>query len=215
MIETLLYVCSSNPGKLREFRAAALPEELLQNRLRIEALPLLEQIPAPAETGASFLENASLKARFYSGFTSELVFADDSGLAVEALGGAPGVLSARFAGEDATDEANNDLLLRRMAEITERTAFFECVIALARARQVLRTFKGSVRGQILREPSLGAHGFGYDPLFFYPPFHKSFAELETQEKWKVSHRGEAFRQMLNHLSQQNISVMGADNSVDY
>ena len=205
MRETLLYACSSNAGKLREFRGAALPSGL-QGRLRVEALPSLGQIPPPAETGASFLENASLKAAFYSRFTRELVFADDSGLVVDALGGAPGIVSARFAGEDATDEANNDLLLRQMIEITKRTASFECVVALARSGQILRTFTGSVGGQILLERSGGEHGFGYDPLFFYPPLHKSFGELEMEEKWKVSHRGEAFREMLEYLSEQNIAV---------
>ncbi len=182
----MLYACSSNPGKLREFR--------------VPPLPGLERIPAPVESGSSFEENASTKAAFYSGFSTELVFADDSGLSVDALDGAPGIYSARFAGQGATDEANNDLLLRCMSEIHQRTASYECVIALAQAGRVLQTFSGSVRGEVLSRRSAGTHGFGYDPLFFFPPLNKSFAELDPEQKWQVSHRGKAFRLMLQYLS---------------
>lgn len=166
----------------------------------IAPLPQIKQITAPDETGSTFEENAVLKARYYSGFTSELVFSDDSGLEVDALGGEPGVHSARFAGLGASDRANNDLLLTRLSAVDDRAARFVCVIALTRAGQSLRVFRGEVSGRILREPR-GENGFGYDPLFFYPPFGKSFAEVVPEEKFNVSHRGKALRKLLGFLTE--------------
>ncbi len=168
----------------------------------IESLPNIKQIPAPDETGSTFAENAQLKARYYSGFTPELVFAEDSGLEVDALNGDPGIYSARFAGPGAGDQANNDLLLNRLRGAGDRSARFVSVVALARAGQILETFRGEVNGQILREPR-GQNGFGYDPLFFYPPFAKSFAEVTAEEKLRVSHRGEALRKLLEYLSRNS------------
>jgi XTP/dITP diphosphohydrolase len=192
----LLYACSTNPGKLREFELAAL--QCRGSDLRIVPLPNLKSIPAPKEAGQTFEENAALKAEYYSGFTDELVLADDSGLTVEALGGAPGVRSARFAGLDATADANNNLLLDRLNVETHRTASFVCVVALARSGALLKSFRGEVSGEILTAPR-GASGFGYDPLFFYPPFGRSFGEIDAEEKFSVSHRGHAIRQLVDYL----------------
>ncbi len=195
----ILFACSTNAGKLREFAFAAnsAPD------LTIEPLAILGSVPAPEENGATFEENARIKAIYYSGFTQESVFADDSGLEVDALSGAPGVISARYAGPDATDEANNALLLRNLESIAQRTGRFVCVIALARQGKVLQTFRGAVEGEILRA-ARGANGFGYDPLFYYPPFACSFAELAPEQKFAVSHRGIAVRSMLDSLSQENL-----------
>jgi XTP/dITP diphosphohydrolase len=188
-----IWCATGNPGKLREFRLAGeLPG------VDIEALPDLRSIPAPEETGATFEENAGLKAAFYSRFAPGPLFADDSGLAVDALGGEPGVYSARYAGEHATDEANNRLVLERLGDNPHRTARFICVIALAQGGSVVETFRGEVEGQLLREPR-GASGFGYDPLFYYPPFGCSFGEVDGERKFAVSHRGNAVRAMLHYL----------------
>ena len=119
---------------------------------------------------------------------------DDSGLEVDALGGAPGVYSARFAGPHATDEANNQLLLDRMRGVTDRTARFVCVVALAKSGRLVRTFRGEVEGRLLEAPR-GANGFGYDPLFFYPPFGCTFGEAPLERKMEVSHRAQALRKM--------------------
>lgn len=189
-----LYACSSNPGKLKEFALAP---------CAIEPLPNLRDIAPPEETGVTFEENARLKAAYYSGFTPELVFADDSGLEVNSLGGAPGIYSARYAGPHATDAENNSLLLRNLANATGRSARFLCVIAVARQGHVLQTFRGAVDGEILPLPR-GGGGFGYDPLFFYSPWGCSFAELPPERKFAVSHRGNALRSLCLWLSQENL-----------
>jgi XTP/dITP diphosphohydrolase len=195
----ILYACSSNPGKLREFALAA-------PGVPIEPLPHLPDIPAPDETGSTFEENARLKAVYYSAFTPELVFADDSGLEVDALAGAPGVHSARYAGPNATDAENNALLLEALANAARRSARFVCFLALARQGQVLQIFRGAVDGEILPAPR-GAGGFGYDPLFFYPPFDCSFAELAPEQKFAVSHRGNALRALSAWLSQEKLPAV--------
>lgn len=185
---------TGNPGKLREFRLAG---ELLG--VEVEALPDLKSIAAPEETGATFEENARLKAEYYSRFTTDLLFADDSGLEVDALGGEPGVYSARYAGVHATDEENNRLVLERLGDNPHRTARFVCVIALARGGETVATFRGEVEGELLHE-ARGPAGFGYDPLFYYPSFGCSFGEVEGEKKFGVSHRGNAVRAMLKYLS---------------
>ncbi|HTU44562.1 MAG TPA: RdgB/HAM1 family non-canonical purine NTP pyrophosphatase [Bryobacteraceae bacterium] len=195
-----VYACSSNPGKLREFALAA-------PGVRVETLPNLGNIAPPEETGTTFEENARLKAVYYSALTPELIFADDSGLEVDALAGAPGVHSARYAGPHATDAENNALLLRNLGNQARRSARFVCVIALAHLGQVLQTFSGSVDGEILLAPR-GAGGFGYDPLFFYPPFGCSFAELVPEQKFAVSHRGNALRSLARYLSEEKLSSVG-------
>ena len=183
---------TSNPGKLREFQLA------LRNHFDVQPVPGLSGIAPPEETGQTFEDNAIAKALYYSRFCDHPVFADDSGLAVDALAGAPGVYSARYAGPDATDEANNRLLLERMHGIENRTARFVCVIALAQRGELLHTFRGEVEGRLATEPR-GPNGFGYDPLFFYPPFGHTFGETPLPEKMKVSHRARALAQLREWL----------------
>jgi XTP/dITP diphosphohydrolase len=195
-VNRVLYYCSSNPGKLREFALAA--GQYPDLPYCIAPLPELNEIEPPPENGATFEENACVKAQYYSRFTPELVFADDSGLEVDALGGAPGVHSARFAGAGVTEAANNNLLLEKLRGVANRTARFVCVIALARAGNRIATFRGVVEGEILHE-ARGAHGFGYDPLFFYPPFNCSFGEVSAPRKFGVSHRGQALRALFDYL----------------
>ncbi len=168
------------------------------SEVRLEPLPDLQSISPPRETGSTFEENAILKAVYYSDFTSELVLADDSGLSVDALNGAPGVHSARYAGPEASDEENNNLLLRDLAASAHREARFICVLALARQRQLIATQLGSVEGRILLAPR-GENGFGYDPLFFYPPLNNSFGEISAEAKFAVSHRGNAIRALCKRL----------------
>lgn len=194
-----LYCATGNPGKLREFRLAG---ELLG--IEIESLPGIKSIIAPEETGATFEENARIKAAYYSTFADGPLFGDDSGLEVDALNCEPGVYSARYAGPDASEKANNALLLHNLGDNARRTARFVCVIALAAEGKVLRTFRGTVEGEILRE-ARGREGFGYDPLFYYPPFGCSFGEVEGERKFAVSHRGNALRLMLKHLVESGAS----------
>jgi XTP/dITP diphosphohydrolase len=195
-----VYCATGNPGKLREFQLAG---ELLG--IDIEPLSGLKEIVPPEETGATFDENARIKAAYYSKFAPGLLFADDSGLEVDELGGAPGVYSARYAGEHAPDQANpdqanNELLLRNLADTSHRTARFVCVIALAKDGDAVKTFRGEVEGEILRA-ARGPGGFGYDPLFYYPPFGCSFGEVDGPRKFEVSHRGNAFRKLLRYLAE--------------
>jgi XTP/dITP diphosphohydrolase len=189
-----LYCATGNPGKLREFRLAA--GELVE----IELPPGFREIPPCIEDGSTFEENAILKGRYYGKHAAGLLFSEDSGLEVEALGGAPGVYSARFAGPEATDEANNRLLLERLQGATIRSARYVCIIALVDSGRLLETFHGTVEGEIIREPR-GSNGFGYDPLFYYSPFGCTFGETEPERKWEVSHRGQAFRATLDWLRQ--------------
>lgn len=189
-----LYVASSNQGKLRDFRAAATACSLL-----IKPLPKLMVIPAPEENGLSFAANAALKAVYYSRFAAgEMVVADDSGLEVDALGGAPGVHSARFSGEHSTDQANNLLLLEKLRGVANRSARFVCVIALVEGERLRGVFRGAVAGVILDEPR-GSSGFGYDPLFYSPALGLTFGEAPAERKFSLSHRGQALRAMLAAL----------------
>jgi XTP/dITP diphosphohydrolase len=165
----------------------------------IEPLPGLSGIAPPNETGATFEENAIGKAVYYAAYTDGWLFAEDSGLEVDALGGAPGVYSARFAGPAATDDDNNRRLLAMLAGNQHRNARYVCSIALAHAGAVIRTFRGTVDGEILHELR-GANGFGYDPLFYYPPFGCSFGEVERERKQIVSHRGQALRALLDFMT---------------
>ena len=179
MTERLLCACSSNAGKLREFQSAAESGQQHQ-QFQVAILPDLTRIPPPPENGSTFAENAASKALYYSNFTSELVFADDSGLTVDALGGAPGVYSARFAGEGASDEANNLLLLERMEQISDRGASFECAIALACAGGVLGVFSGSARGEILRTTSVERMASAMTRFFSF---------LRTSSLWRPVSKG--------------------------
>jgi XTP/dITP diphosphohydrolase len=191
-----LYCATTNRGKLREFRLAI--ESLSAGAWTAEPVEGFEDIPVYVETGAMFEDNAAGKAVYYSAHAPGPLFADDSGLVVDALGGAPGVRSARYAGEGAGDEANNRLLLERLAGVEDRTARFVCVVALAERGKLLGTFRGSVEGRMLDSPR-GRDGFGYDPLFFYPPFNCTFAEIPGARKQEVSHRGQALRAMVEYL----------------
>lgn len=193
----LLYACSSNPGKLREFVFTM--EHSANAGFAIEPLPKLAELSPPAEDGNTYQENAALKAVYYSGFTSEFVFADDSGLEVDALAGAPGIHSARFAGPEATGAENNALLLAKLVETSQRRARFVTAISLARKGVVWQTTLGTAEGEILRTPR-GSLGFGYDALFLFPPLGQTFAELAEAEKFAVSARGEAFRRLLDWLA---------------
>jgi XTP/dITP diphosphohydrolase len=184
-----IYCATGNPGKLREFRMISPHVE-----------PLLGVTPCE-ETGASFEENAIQKALHYSRHADGILFADDSGLEVEALGNRPGIFSARYAGEAATSQQNNDLLLRNLRAVENRKARFVCVVALAKSGKLIQTFRGEVEGEILPEPR-GIEGFGYDPLFFYPPFGKSFGEIPDDDKFAVSHRGIALTALFNYLKFQ-------------
>lgn len=196
-----LYAASTNPGKLRDFLVAA-----AQGGFALEPLPNLRSIPPPAEDEPTFAGNARLKAEYYSRNSSEIVLADDSGLEVDALGGEPGVRSARFA-EDAgydspdahtTDERNNLYLLDRMRGRTQRSARYRCVLAAARGGVVLATGEGMVEGEILEAP-LGTGGFGYDPLFWLVELQRSMAQISLEAKNALSHRGRAFRDLLPRL----------------
>ena len=167
----------------------------------VELVPGLRDIAPPEETGSTFEENAALKASFYSRLCHEPVFADDSGLEVDALGGAPGVHSARFAGVGATNQDNNRLLLERMAGQKNRTARFVSVIALADRGELRHSFRGTVEGELLYQPR-GDLGFGYDPLFYYPPFGCTFGEATREQKTGISARGCALRLMVEAFLRQ-------------
>jgi len=194
-------VATSNAGKLRDFAGAAAPYGIA-----IASIPNFSSLPEVIEDGATFEENARKKAGSYSlAVPGELVLADDSGLEIDALGGAPGVRSARYASAEslaaatnADDKANNARLLRELASVAaeKRTARFVCVLAVARDGQTIHTFRGTAEGLILDAPR-GNNGFGYDPLFYFPQIGKTFAELNTVEKAQHSHRGAAFRAFLS------------------
>jgi XTP/dITP diphosphohydrolase len=196
-----LLCATGNPGKLREFRLAAglAPVE-------IDLLPGYRQIEPCVEDGATFEENARIKALHYGRHASGLLFADDSGLAVDALHGAPGVYSARFSRMHPAlpgpplpvDEANNRLLLEKLRGVENRRARFVCAIALAEGGRVRGVWRGAVEGIIVDE-ARGKSGFGYDPLFFCPQVGSTFGEASEDAKFAVSHRGQALRAMLRDL----------------
>jgi len=188
-----VYCATGNAGKLKEFQLAA-----KQAGIDIAALPGFREIPECIEDGATFAENAVKKAQHYGAHVKGKLFADDSGLVVDALDGAPGVYSARFSGPGATDERNNLLLVEKLRGVRDRTARFVCVIALVESAGVPMLYEGSVEGVIVDEPR-GTGGFGYDPLFFYPPFGCTFGEASEEQKLSVSHRGQAFYKMLRDL----------------
>jgi XTP/dITP diphosphohydrolase len=187
---TTLYCATGNAGKLKEFRMAA-----DYAPFKIDLLPNYKLLPAAVEDGATFEENAVKKALHYSPHAEGLLFADDSGLEVDALGGAPGVYSARFSGPRATDLSNNQLLLERLRGVADRRARFVCAIALVDRERVLGVWRGTVLGTIIDEPR-GAGGFGYDPLFYCPVFGCTFGEATAAQKLSLSHRGQAFRAMV-------------------
>lgn len=204
-----VFLASSNEGKLRELRVMAPPASGQAppaagqaGNLEIELLPGFENILPAREAHDSFALNAIEKALYYSHHAGELVCADDSGLSVDALGGAPGVRSARFAGEQATDEDNNRKLVEELKDVPEekRTARYVCVLALARQGALMALFSGRCDGRILDRPR-GTGGFGYDPYFFFPPLGKTLAEITDEAKNRVSHRGKAFQKLIAYLKE--------------
>jgi XTP/dITP diphosphohydrolase len=191
-------VASSNPGKLREYRELA-----GDVAFDLDLLPNFPEVPTFEESAPTFAENSAGKALHYSQFTTELVMADDSGLVVPALGGAPGVYSARYAGPDATDGDRILKLLREMNGRTgdERRARFVCVTTLARSGRALAITSDFVEGLVLEEPK-GLGGFGYDPIFYSTELGHAFGEASQDEKNRYSHRGKAFRKLFEYLARQ-------------
>jgi len=193
-------IATSNAGKLRDFAGAA-----ARHGVEVAALPDFSSLPAVVEDGLTFEANARKKAEAYSKYASgEVVVADDSGLEIDALNGAPCVHSARYAADkpdqanvNTDDEANNARVLRELKDVppAHRTGRFVCVLAAARDGKILATFRGTAEGMILDAPQ-GTNGFGYDPLFYFPQIKKTFAELTAEEKSQFSHRGAAFREFL-------------------
>jgi XTP/dITP diphosphohydrolase len=195
-----LILASSNPGKLAEYRVlVATAGERVTVELAL--LPNFESFPSFEEKAPTFAENSAGKALYYSRHCAEMVFADDSGLVVPALGGAPGVQSARYAGPGAANAHRIEKLLREMRETigSDRAGYFVCAIALAKQGRVLAVVTDRVEGEILESPR-GTAGFGYDPVFYFPALRKTFAELSAEAKNQYSHRGKAFRRLLSHLS---------------
>jgi len=170
-------------------------------RVALELLPAFDELPSFEESAPTFAENAAGKALYYSRLRAGMVFADDSGLVVPALGGAPGVHSARYAGPDATNADRIEKLLSELRSTagSERAAYFVCAIALAEKGRAIAVVTDRVDGEILESPR-GAGGFGYDPVFYVPALKKTFAELSAEEKNQLSHRGKAFRRLLGALS---------------
>lgn len=196
---TNLVLASRNSKKVNE----------LQNHLDSFGIEIISLSSFPdageiEETGSSFEENAAIKAETVSRITGRAALADDSGLVVDALGGRPGIYSARFSGNQATDEENNHYLLTLMEQIIEqeRSASFVCVLALSEPQRETRFFKGFCHGQILFRAQ-GNGGFGYDPLFYVPSLKKTFAQATTEEKSLISHRGNAIRAFVEYLKNDN------------
>jgi XTP/dITP diphosphohydrolase len=190
-----IFLASSNAGKLREFRALA-----QGGAVSLDLLPGFQAIPPFDESAPTFAENAAGKALHCSRGRNEFVMADDSGLVVAGLGGAPGVHSARYAGADATSAERIAKLLSAMRHLPggQRQARFVCVIALARRGRVVMVTSADIEGEITSEPS-GTGGFGYDPVFLVPDLGRTFAELAPEKKNWQSHRGRAFRKLLGFL----------------
>jgi len=190
-----LLLASQNPGKLQEMR-----ELLADLPVRVMSPADLGIREAPEETGVSFLENAALKARHYARRSGRIAVADDSGISVDALGGAPGLYSSRFGGEHASDDDRNRLLLERLRDVPaeRRGARYTSAVVVARGDELVFQVEETAEGRIAEAPR-GSNGFGYDPLFFYPPLGRTFGELPSAEKDRVSHRGKAFARLKQAL----------------
>jgi XTP/dITP diphosphohydrolase len=198
-------IATSNSGKLRDFAGAA-----WSHGVEVDAVPGFSSLPLVVEDGHTFEENARKKAEQYSlAVPNEIVIADDSGLEIDALGGAPGVYSARYAADEphradtnTDDDLNNARVLRELRAVPsgQRGGQFVCVLAAARNGRTLATFRGVARGEIL-DQLRGTGGFGYDPMFFFPQIGRTFAELTPEEKAHYSHRGQAFRKFLEWCDQ--------------
>lgn len=193
-------LASSNPGKLCEYRELA-----RDSGFEVDLLPNFRELPPFDESAPTFAENSAGKVLHYSSFSSELILSDDSGLVVPALGGAPGVHSARYAGPNATDKDRVRKLLCDMngKEGNERRARFVCVTAIARRCRILAVVSDCVEGVVTDGPC-GRSGFGYDPIFFFAPLDRTFAEVSQEEKNRYSHRGKAFRKLVELLIDRQI-----------
>lgn len=194
-----LLIATTNKGKVEELREILVPEGL-----EVVGLDRLSAMTAPEETGSTFEENALLKALYYRKLTGMITIADDSGLGVDALGGAPGVKSARYAGFEATDDERVRKLLMELDGVggTRRSARFVCAAALV-WKGGEKVFRGEANGQITVDKR-GAGGFGFDPVFFYVPLGRTFAELSRSEKSSVSHRGIAFRNLAKWIEEKGL-----------
>lgn len=188
-----LVLASRNKKKLQE-----MSELLAELGINVKSIDEFSQIPEIKETGTTFHENARIKAETVSNMVGKLALADDSGLEVDALGGRPGVYSARYAGESASDNDNIDKLLKELENVPfeKRTARFICVIAISHPSLETKFMEGSCEGYIIKQRR-GNKGFGYDPVFYYPQMGKTFAELPSIKKAEVSHRGEALDKAKN------------------
>ena len=192
-----LLVATGNPGKLKEIIRI-----LADSPIEVIGLDAFPALPEVVEDGDTFEANARKKAIEMAEGSGCLTLADDSGLVVDALDGAPGVISARYAGEDGDDEANNRKLMQVMQDVpdNQRQAAFHCVMALAEPGGGCRTFDGVIKGLLLREPR-GEGGFGYDPYFLVPEYGKTTSELPLDIKNRISHRGNALRKVLPVLQE--------------
>jgi XTP/dITP diphosphohydrolase len=190
-----VFLASSNPGKLREYRVLS-----GDSPVELALLPNFTEVPLFEETALTFAENSAGKALHYSRFATGTVLADDSGLVVPALGGAPGVYSARYAGPGASDSDRVQKLLREMSALSgdDRKARFVCVTTLAQNGRAVAVLSDSAQGVIAKAPQ-GSGGFGYDPVFFFPQLGRTYAEITREEKNQYSHRGRAFRKALAFL----------------
>ena len=189
MSNRILVLASRNQGKVDEIQSL-----LKDYPVEIKQLDDFGPIPEVVEDGQTFEENAYKKASFTARVLGFAALADDSGLSVEALGGAPGVHSARYAGPNATDSQRIDRLLEALKGVDNRRAAFECVLSIAVPTGPALTYEGRCEGLITEAP-LGGQGFGYDPVFYFPPLQKTFAQLNRSEKNQVSHRGMALREL--------------------
>jgi len=198
-MRTRILLASSNSGKLRVYRELA-----ADSALKIDLFPDFQKIPPFEEAAPTFAENSAGKALHYSRFTDQIVLADDSGLMVPALGGAPGVRSARYAGPNATSAERAAKLLREMEgkKGEERRARFVCVISIARGSRALAVVSDCAEGYVADQPR-GENGFGYDPVFYFPDRTRTYAEACAEEKNFASHRGRAFRRLLDLVIPSN------------
>ena len=203
MIEPRLLLATGNAGKVREIRRALKGVRIGGHPLEIVGLGEIPPMAAPVERGRTFEENAKAKSFYYSRKWAGLTLAEDSGLEIEALGGAPGVRSARFSAPRPSDAKNIRKALRLLASVPmpARKARFVCVMALADHGRIVAEFRGEVRGRIIVEPR-GENGFGYDPIFYYRPLGRTFAELPAAVKNRVSHRGRAVAKLRRFLEKR-------------
>ncbi len=192
-MKTIIVLATRNAGKTREIQ-----KMLSGHPIDLKNLNDFGPIPEVEEDGATFDDNAYKKASFTARVLGLPAMADDSGLVVKALDGRPGVRSARYASDHASDQQNLEKVLSKLSGAKDRSAAFECVVSIAVPTGAALTYEGRCEGIILESPR-GENGFGYDPVFFYPEFDKTFAEISMEEKSRVSHRGLAFKQIIDEM----------------